>query len=375
MAKDLEIGCYIHIPFCKKICSYCDFCKVFYDEGLVDEYLDELDREIKNSYNGETIDTLYIGGGTPSALTKNQLEYLFSIIEKNFNLKKELEYTVECNFDSIDKEKLDLMKKHGINRISFGLESINNKNLEKLDRLTDKKKAKEIVAYCKKIGLKNINLDLMYAIPGETIEVLKKDLKFVKELDPTHISTYSLIIEEHTRLSIDGTHYIDENLDREMYDTIIKELKDYDHYEISNFAKKKNYRSKHNLKYWNNKEYYAYGLGSAGYEGRVRYQHTKSINKYLDGDYMMENGIEILSDKEKIEYEVLLNLRTKDGIDLREFEKNYKSRLDNHYNYKKLIDEKLLVEENRHVFIPEDLWYISNSVIVRLLEEEVNGER
>ena len=147
MAKDLEIGCYIHIPFCKKICSYCDFCKVFYDEGLVDEYLDELDREIKNSYNGETIDTLYIGGGTPSALTKNQLEYLFSIIEKNFNLKKEIEYTVECNFDSIDKEKLDLMKKHGINRISFGLESINNKNLEKLDRLTDKKKAKEIVAY------------------------------------------------------------------------------------------------------------------------------------------------------------------------------------------------------------------------------------
>ncbi|MBQ8131182.1 MAG: radical SAM protein, partial [Bacilli bacterium] len=214
MAKDLEIGCYIHIPFCKKICSYCDFCKLNYEENLADEYLDELEREIKNSYNGEVIDTLYIGGGTPSALTKNQLEYLFSIIEQNLQLKKDLEYTIECNFDSIDKEKIDLMKKHGINRISFGLESINAENLETLDRITDKKKAKEMVKYCKSIGINNINLDLMYAIPKESIEILKKDLKFVRELDPTHISTYSLIIEDHTKLGFRGTKYIDQELDR-----------------------------------------------------------------------------------------------------------------------------------------------------------------
>ena len=371
MATTKEIGCYIHIPFCNKICSYCDFCKIFYNKDIVEKYIDELLNEIDNSYNNEIIDTLYIGGGTPSSLSLKQLDKLLNNLNNKLNLTNLKEYTIECNFDSIDYEKIDLFKKYGINRISFGLESINKNNLKVLDRNINKEKVIDIIDYCNKVGINNINIDLMYAIPEESIEDLKKDLDFVKSLNITHISTYSLILEEHTKLFINKTHYIDEDKDRKMYDLICNELKEFDHYEISNFAKSEEYESHHNLKYWKNNEYYGFGLGSAGYEGQVRYSKTRSINKYLNGDYIKEDGIEFLNDKDKIYYEIIMNLRTKYGIDLREFEKRYKSRLDNHYNYKKLVDEKLLELNNNHVTIPRDLWYISNSVIVRLLEEEV----
>ena len=365
------IGCYIHIPFCNKICSYCDFSKIYYKKDIVDKYIDELLVEIDNSYNNDLIDTLYIGGGTPSSLNIKQLNKLLNNLHNKLNLSKLKEFTIECNFDSIDYEKLDLFKKYGVNRLSFGLESINKYNLKVLEREIDKNKVKDIIKYCHKIGIDNINIDLMYAIPNETKEVLKKDIEFIKKLDITHISTYSLILEEHTKLYINNIKYIDEDLDREMYDLICDELKEYDHYEISNFAKSEKYESIHNLKYWNNYEYYGYGLGSSGYEGHVRYTKTRSINKYLNGDYIKEDGIEYLTDKDKIYYQIIMNLRTKYGIDLREFERKYKSRLDNHYNYLKLVEEGLLEINNNHVTIPKKLWYISNSVIVRLLEEEV----
>lgn len=371
MATQNKIGCYIHIPFCNKICSYCDFCKIFYNEKTVDKYLDELEKEIKDSYNNELIDTLYIGGGTPSSLTENQLEKLLNILQNNLNLSELVEYTIECNFDSINYKKIDIFKKYNINRISFGLESIDNNNLKILERTLDKDKVIDIINYCKKQSINNINVDLMYAIPNESLEVLKKDLEFIKSLDITHISTYSLILEEHTKLSIENTKYIDEDLDREMYDLICSELKGYDHYEISNFAKDKEYRSIHNLKYWKNLEYYGYGLGSSGYEGNVRYSKTRSITKYLNHDYIKEDGIEFLDIKDKIYYEVIMNLRTKEGIDLIDFKNKYNKELKEFYNYEELLKDKLLELKNNNLSIPENLWYISNSVIVKLLEKEV----
>lgn len=371
MAKENKIGCYIHIPFCNKICSYCDFCKIYYNEKIVDQYLEELEKEIKESYNNELIDTLYIGGGTPSTLTEQQLEKLLNILQNNLNLKELVEYTIECNFDSINHKKIDILKKYNINRISFGLESIDNNNLQVLDRTLSKDKVIDIINYCNEIGINNINVDLMYAIPKETIEVLKKDIEFIKKLNITHISTYSLILEEHTKLTIQNTKYIDEDLDREMYDLICNELKDFDHYEISNFAKSKEYRSRHNLKYWKNLEYYGFGLSSSGYEGNVRYSKTKSITKYLNHDYIKEDGIEFLDLKDKVYYEVIMNLRTRDGIDLIEFKNKYNKELIEFYNYKELLDDKLLVLENNNLSIPYELWYISNSVIVKLLEKEV----
>lgn len=371
MARSTKIGCYIHIPFCNKICSYCDFCKVFYNEEIVNKYLSELEREINDSYNGEIIDTIYIGGGTPSSLTTSQLKKLFKIVSK-LNIDKEIEYTIECNFESTTKEKIDLFKKNNINRISFGLESINKDNLELLDRTLDINHVKEIIAYSKSIGIKNINVDLMYALPNESLDMLKEDIKFIKSLDITHISTYSLILEDHTKLKINNTNYIDEELDRKMYDLICEELKDFDHYEISNFAKSTEYRSIHNQKYWQNKEYYGFGLGASGYEGNVRYSKTKSITKYLKSDYMMDNGIEILELKDKIYYEIIMNLRTSDGIDLFEFKRKYDKDLIEYYDYKSLLEDKILNLENNKLVIPKNMWYISNSVIVRLLDSEVS---
>ncbi len=365
-------SCYIHIPFCNKICSYCDFCKIFYNEEIVDKYLDELEIEINDSYQGEVLDTIYIGGGTPSSLNNKQLNKLFSIINK-LNKSKDIEFTIECNFDSIDYSKLDLFKSYGINRISFGLESIGKNNLEILDRDIDKNKVIDIINYCNKIGINNINVDLMYAIKNESIDDLIRDLEFIKSLNITHVSTYSLILEEHTKLYIEGYKYIDEEIDRKMYDLICDYLSDFDHYEISNFSKNSTYRSKHNMCYWKNLEYYGFGLGSSGYEGNIRYSKTRSITKYLNHDYMMDNSLEFLKTKDKINYEIILNLRTSDGINLESFKDKYSNDLDYYYKYDNLVDEGLLKLEDNRLFIPNDLWYISNSVIVKLLEGEVNG--
>ena len=363
---------YIHIPFCNNICSYCDFCKMYYNEQLIDKYLKELKEEIKVSYNNDILDTIYIGGGTPSSLNEKQLIELFDIL-KILKRNRNIEFTIECNFDSITHQKLDLFKKVGINRLSFGLESLNKNNLEILDRTISKEKVIDTINYCNKIGLTNINIDLMYAIKNETLEILQEDINFIKTLDITHISTYSLIIEKNTKLYIKKYDYIDEDLDRKMYDLICHELKDFDHYEISNFAKKKEYRSKHNLTYWKNLEYYGFGLGSSGYEGNVRYEKTRSINKYLNHDYIKDNGIEILNKKEKIYYEIILNLRTKEGINLIDFKKKYKKELDFYYNYKDLLDKKYLVKKNNYIFIPEKLYYTSNTIIIKLLEGETDG--
>lgn len=364
-------SCYIHIPFCSKICSYCDFCKMFYNEKLVDRYLEELKEEITTSYNNQILETIYIGGGTPSSLTIKQLKELFKIL-KVLKLNKKYEFTIECNFDSTTHEKLDLFKQVGINRISFGLESINESNLKVLDRTIDKTKIVDIINYCHKIGLHNINIDLMYAIKNETLDMLKKDIEFLKALNITHISTYSLILEKNTKLYIEGYDYIDEDLDREMYDLICAELKDFDHYEISNFAKSRKYRSRHNLTYWKNLEYYGFGLGASGYEGNVRYEKTRSITKYLNHDYIKDNGIEFLNPKEKIYYEIILNLRTAEGIDLTKFKEKYHNPLEHYYDYKKLLNNKHLIKKNNHLFIPKDLYYISNSIIIELLEGAKN---
>ena len=192
-------SCYIHIPFCKKICSYCDFCKIFYNEQLVDKYLISLEKEIDSLYKNEILDTIYIGGGTPSSLNLNQLEKLFSIIDK-LNKSKTIEYTIECNFETMSKEKLELFKKYGINRLSFGIESINEDNQKLLERENKEEEITNIIKTAKSLGFNNINVDLMYALPNETLEVLNKDIDFVLSLDIEHISTYSLIIEEHTKL-------------------------------------------------------------------------------------------------------------------------------------------------------------------------------
>ena len=361
-------NCYIHIPFCSKICSYCDFCKMFYNKKFVSDYLEALDREIYDVYRGEELETIYVGGGTPSSLDISELKKLFSTLEM-LDRSNSCEFTIECNIENTDEEKIKLFSEVGINRISFGIESFNKKNLSLLERESSYEKVVELVKLCRKYGINNINVDLMYALPDEDIEVLRKDLEMIFSLDVEHISTYSLIIENHTKLSINGIKNISEDLDSEMYDVICNEMKNhgYSHYEISNFCKK-GYESRHNLCYWNNKSYYGFGLGASGYIDNRRYSNTRSLNEYIDGNIILEE--DYLTDDDIMEYEVILNLRKKEGISLNDFYSKYEVNFSDVFDYKYLVEKKLLILENNHLYIPEDKWYISNEIIVKLLEGE-----
>ena len=355
-------SCYIHIPFCEKICSYCDFCKMFYNDRIVDKYLDSLEEEIHILYNGEELDTLYIGGGTPSCLNIKQLERLFEILNV-FEKSKNIEFTIECNFSNIDREKLELFKRFGVNRLSFGLETTSKKQLEFLERDENLDHTRNIIKLARDIGFNNINVDLMYALPEESIDDLKRDLDFIYSLNIEHVSCYSLIIEEHTKLGIKDVKNINEELDYEMYNVICDSMKNhgYKHYEISNFSKD-GYHSKHNLVYWNNLEYYGFGMGASSYIDNRRCSNTRSINKYLNGNYLLEE--EYLELEDLVYYEIMLNLRKSEGIDLDKLYSKYKVCIE----YQELVKLGLLEVNKNKLYIPEEKWYISNDIIIRLME-------
>jgi oxygen-independent coproporphyrinogen III oxidase len=356
---------YIHIPFCRHICTYCDFCKMFYNETLVEKYLNQLEKEINDKYMHEEISTLYIGGGTPSALSSSALEHLLKII-KIFNLKTNYEFTFECNIYDINETLLKILKENGVNRLSIGIESFDKSNLALMDRITDYNDTLHKIDLCRHWGFNNINLDLIYALPNETLWTLKRDLNLLLKLNPEHISTYSLIIEDNTLLKIKGYHPINQDLDYKMYHYIVKKLKfkNYEHYEISNFAKKDKY-SRHNLNCWNNEEYYGFGLGAAGYFAGVRYQNTRSLTDYLQNKIILDQEIVPLSSKMK--YEIMLGLRKTKGINLVEFETKYGQKLIDVFNLEKLLKEKALIIKNNYLFINPKKLYVMNEILLKIL--------
>ena len=241
---------YFHIPFCKRICSYCDFCKNYYNKDIIDKYLDALNNEVLDLYKNEEIKTLYIGGGTPSSLSLKELDKLFSIISK-INLSKVYEFTFECNYDDITEELLKKLKLNKVNRLSIGIESFNEKFSKLLNRKINKKEMLDKINLSKKY-FDNISIDLMYGMPGQTLEDLNNDIDMFLKLDITHVSLYSLILEEHTKLYLKVKEEVDEDVQSSMYNLIVNKLSNkYKRYEISNFSKEK-YESKHNLTYWNN---------------------------------------------------------------------------------------------------------------------------
>ena len=354
---------YIHIPFCNDICSYCDFCKFYYNSYMVDKYLDELENEVKKIYKGEVIKTIYIGGGTPSSLSIEQLKRLFKIIN-HFN-KDIIEFTFECNIENIDEEKTKLIRDNGVNRISIGIQTFNGNLLSFLNRKHKKKEVKGKLEFIKKY-FDNINVDLMYAIPGETIEILNNDINQMLELGINHISTYSLILENNTILKNMNIEYIDEDLDYSMYELICNKMKDngFIHYETSNFCRK-GFESKHNLTYWNNEEYYGFGLGASGYIDNVRYTNTRSINHYLDGKYRYEE--EKLNINETIENEFILGFRKVKGINIDSLLKKYNLKVENIDFIQKLIKENKLIIKDNYIYINDDYIYTSNDILIEFM--------
>ena len=357
---------YIHIPFCRSICSYCDFCKMIYNDLWANDYLDALLKEIEKYYEGDLIKTIYIGGGTPSSLSLPLLNKLFEII-KIFKLSPLNEITFELNVDDINEDILKILKENNVNRISVVIQSFNNKKLKFLNRKHNSKDIFKKIKLLKSYGFDNINVDFMYALPVEDMYIFKKDLKKFIKLGVEHISTYSLIIEDNTALKINNVKPIDETLDYLMYKYITKKLrkKGYNHYEVSNFAKV-GHQSSHNLVYWNNEEYYGFGLGSHGYINDVRYENVKNLVKYLDGEYRKEEYI--VSLKEDMENEVIFGLRKLEGINIRKFFEKYDKNIQDVFNIEKALKNKYLILENEYLKIPEGKIYVMNEILNMIIK-------
>ncbi len=356
---------YIHIPFCNSICSYCDFCKVVYNDDWIRPYLKRLEEEIDNAYMGEVIETLYIGGGTPTCLSIEELELLFQILAK-FKKSANIEFTMEANINDLEEDKLKFLYKHGVNRLSVGIESFNGEKLKFMNRKADFKEAKKKMELARKIGFKNINIDLMYAIPKETPKILEKDLKLFLKLKPEHISTYSLMIEKNTLVGLNKIKPIEEDRDAKMYEIICKKLKKagFIHYEVSNFAKK-GYESRHNLTYWNNLEYYGFGCGASGYVEAVRYENTKSLTEYLKGNIVSSKAL--MGKVDNMENELILGLRKLDGVSLEEFFNKYEENMQNIFPIKPLIKNKDLIYKNGRIYINPKKLYVMNEILLKLI--------
>lgn len=356
---------YIHIPFCKSICAYCDFAKVLYNKELAISYLEKLSSEIEDSYEHEPVETLYIGGGTPSCLSEFEREKLKSIID-SFELTQNCEFTFECNIEDIDLCLLYDLREMGVNRLSIGIESFDCDKLAFMGRKADYKDVEDKMNLVKKAGFENVNIDLMYGIPYERVRDLKKDLNLFLKLAPEHISTYSLIIEDYTLCKIREDQNIKEEEELKMYEYIVSRLEKagYHHYEVSNFAKPGR-ESKHNLKYWNNEEYYGFGLGAAGYIKGFRYENTRSFDDYLLGQYRKDEHL--VSPMEKMENEVMLALRKTEGINLQEFFDKYEVNLQDVFPVKPLIKSKQLIYKDGYIFINPKYIYVMNEILLKLI--------
>lgn len=354
-----ELGIYIHIPFCKKKCYYCDFISYCDKNELIDKYIECLKKEIinfaqkyKDVYD---ITTIYIGGGTPSSINEKYIKNIIDTINNNIvNIKKIKEITIEVNPGTITKEKIEQYKMARINRISIGLQSTNNKLLEEIGRIHDFDEFLGTYNMARKVGFKNINVDLMFGLPNQTIKDLSNSIDKIIQLNPEHISIYSLILEENTVLFnlIEQGKLIlpSDEVERNMYWYIKNklELSGYKHYEISNFAKE-GYESKHNWNCWEQKQYVGFGVAAHSYLKDKRFSNIENLEQYInniENDNLEKNYIlhenQNIYDKKK-EY-MLLGLRKIDGVSIQKF----KNKFDDNPIYlfrkelKKLIEEDLL---------------------------------
>lgn len=360
MIKNNEIGVYVHIPFCKKKCDYCDFISYCNKDNLIDDYVQAVKAEIQSQNIKPEITTIYIGGGTPSYIdSKYIIEILEKIKEKNVSSNAEI--TIEVNPGTVTKEKLEDYIKSGINRISIGLQTTNDELLKQIGRIHNFTQFLETYKLAKKVGFKNINVDLMLGLPNQRIKDLKESLEQIIKLKPKHISVYSLIVEDGTpianKIEKGEMQLPDEELERNMYWFVKNtlELNGFIHYEISNFAKK-GYESKHNLNCWNQKEYIGIGASAHSYRDITRYSNTENIEEYIEnvnnGNFNRNKIIHEVQKEDDAKKEfMLLGLRKIKGVDINQFKNKFG---DNpiylfRNELKKLTDERLLIIDNNNI--------------------------
>lgn len=372
-------GLYIHIPFCESKCIYCDFYSMANNNHLIDNYIDALLVEAverKNELNSETLTTVYLGGGTPSLLSITQLSKLVNGLKKVFDFSAVEEFTIEVNPDDVTPEYIQQAKSLGINRVSMGVQSFSDKDLHFINRRHTAKQATNAIHIIKEAGIDNISIDLIYGIPGQNIEIWKNNVDTAISLSVQHISAYTLMYEEGTRLSVMRSlgkiTEVDDDVVAAMYDYLVAQLKSngYIHYEISNFALP-GLHSRHNSIYWNLTPYLGLGVAAHSFDGTVRRYNPSNLKKYLDalGEGNLCVEVENITQAEKYDEYVMLRLRTADGIDADELmhrfgEEYYQFFID---KAKPLVSEGSLINENGRYYIPENHIMISDNITCDLL--------
>ena len=368
---------YVHIPFCTQICYYCDFSKVFIKNQPVDSYLEHLLEEFR-SYDIQKLRTLYIGGGTPTALSAPQLEVLLDGLTKKLDLSVLEELTIEANPGDLDADKIAVLKNSAVNRVSLGVQTFDDKMLKKIGRSHLEKDIYENIDRLKLAGFDNISIDLIYALPGQTMEQVKENVAKAIGLDIPHMSLYSLILENHTvfmnRMRRGKLPLPKEELEAEMFEYIIAELEraGFEHYEISNFSKS-GFESRHNLMYWDNAEYYGIGAGASGYVNGVRYKNHGPIRHYLSA---VEEGNariteEHLSQKEQMEEEMFLGLRKKSGVSMARFEEKFGRSFEGLYGeiVRDLVQQGLMQIDGDRVRMTKRGLFLGDTVAERFILE------
>ena len=326
------LGLYVHIPFCVQKCNYCDFLSFSADEKKKRQYIDALVREMKSwreKISDYEVDTIFIGGGTPSVLSVTDMDSLFQGISDCFTRSQKTEFTVECNPGTVDEEKLSLYRQAGVNRLSFGMQSTMDEELHQLGRIHNYKQFLGSYELARRVGFDNVNVDIMSAVPKQTLMSYETTLHRVTKLAPEHISSYSLIIEEGTPFYewYRESPPVDEDTDRRMYECTeeILSAAGYSRYEISNYAKPGR-ECRHNIKYWRRFEYLGLGLGASSQMGNCRFSNVRDLASYMDsvqsGEILAEEREELSSADEKAEF-MYLGLRMMQGISEKEFEENF----------------------------------------------------
>ena len=363
-------GLYIHIPICRSKCPYCDFYSMRCDKDLTTRYINALKERIKaDSQKCETsFDTVYFGGGTPSVLGSTVLCDLLKSVKENLTVTDDAEITVECNPYDACKDDFDfeLMKKAGFNRISMGMQSANDSERRALGRLSGAADVEKAVRRAQKAGITNISLDLMLAVPNQTIESLKESIKFCAELNIPHVSAYLLKLEEGTNFykRRDSLNLPDEDTTCDMYIAACEELEKYGYhqYEISNFSKK-GFESRHNVKYWNCEEYLGLGPSAHSYWGGKRFFYERDIERFIGGEPPTFDGHGGSFD----EY-VMLRLRLADGIIFDDVKKRFDFDIPQKMIEKAKFLEKcqLMTVDEKHMALTRKGFLVSNSVIAEL---------
>ena len=373
-------GLYIHIPFCLRKCNYCDFISYDYNHELAEEFLLALFSEfklLKERYDSPQLDTVYFGGGTPTCLSGEELARILEEVANTFSIAEGAEITCEMNPATGLKEDLEVMKEAGFNRLSIGVQAFDDETLNYLGRVHNLEQILETYRLARQVGFDNINLDLIFAIPGQTKEGWRKSLKEVLRLNPEHLSLYNLKIEEDTpfyrMLEADELEPADEDIEYWMYKEAIDMLEEagFEHYEISNFARP-GHRSRHNMGYWQYKPYLAAGPAAHGFDGKRRYYNLSHLEDYRDhlakGRLPWVEELE-LSQQEQMEEYLFMGLRVVDGIDITDFEKRFGKSIYQIYGdrIKKLINRQLLqLNDNRLSLTPEG-FFLGNEVFAEFL--------